>query len=1545
MAVDIAVLGLEVRSDGVVVASDRLKQLTAEGGKAEQATGKLSSSFSNLEKYVNAAQAAFAAAGIGMFVKSSIDAALQIERMTKLFNAATGSANLAARELEYVRGVTNKLGLDLVSTTESYGKFMAAIKGSTLEGERGRRVFESVSGATTALGLRADETAGVFKALEQMMSKGKVQAEELRGQLGERLPGAFKMAADAMGISTAQLDKNLSLGKVMAEDLLPALAVQLEKTYGRAATEGANSAQSAINRMKNAMLESKATVGSALIPTFTSLMENVLTPLAKLIGDIVRGLQSMAAAAALVWAQFSGGMADLFSGRLFTKEGYKQSMAEALINEQVYKEQMEEIWGGPKATDYTANELAKQSLNKPVAALADGKGAKEADRYRAALAELRGEIRQTGSQMTEYEQAVDKVNTKYDKLIEKYPSHRAELEKHRTEMLAATGQKEKFKIAADALANQIEAENMIWQQQLDDLNAMNQAYAAVADPLEKFRLEMERINSELANGRLDENTAWTLRQMEAVKLLNAELQTRNQLEDARAAAEAAEAALTGKNSIGGFDSIADQAANAMAIEKQRHEEKLRQIAKETEAYRIKATADKAMGKNLADYEIAQSRRSAAEKEQHIKNNNGIADKSFKSQLSMAGQYTSMAGQMFSALAETQDQTSREGFESAKALNIAAAVMNTASAIMQQLASMPGPAGWAGAALAAATGAIQIATIASTTFGGGAQAPSAPSGSFASAGIASGGASGFGNLTTPLMSVYDSQTDESLQRLTESTDNAAVAIGRLSTGIDRLTSLFSEGGAGMGLASNMPGRFADLSGSKQINPFGMTALMSSLKDGAFMNGVGTAALTLVTGGLSSVLGSLFGSENRLMGSGIQLAVKDGVVQALNYEDREQGSWWGGSKRVIYTSPNEEAGEFMQALVTPMRNEIDRMALALGTVANASAVNISATSILGSGATPEEAAKALEEWTLKYLQSIAMTVEGLSEFVGAYDDAYAKLIEYNNAVVSTNTAFELIGKAQLQGSLKTGEFLAAVQRDLFGGLDGFNEAVENYFSIMFTDAEQEAALAAQAQRDLDRAFAEMGQTIPATRQEFRDLVNSLDITTVSGAQLFAGLMDVSEAFGTMMDAADEAAEKLKEIQSAMQDLDVRYLKATGQGEAADALARQLSGQREIEQAIAGNMGDAYINRLREVLAAEAAATGSSGLSTATDNLKTAFSAEKTRLTDLYNAELTALNTRLTDTKTLVSTLTGYVNKLVSARQKMVLQDAAYQRDQYTAAQAMLAATLVAARGGDLSSLANMDDALQILTSQGADAYANSTDYQRDFWQTKNSITELEKLAGNQLTDAEKAVALAQQQIDLLKANHDAQIAVLDAQLNALLGINNSVLSLADAIAQYSSAKTQATQAAAQPARNAEIKKYVDAVWESKGDTLDARMEIYNAAVANGVSSEELTKAVGGDLAGVREWVTAMGLPMFADGGITSGISIAGESGPEAVVPLPDGRRIPVMMTGQADNAELIAEVRQLRAELRAAQGEIAKNTLKTARYIERWDGDGMPDVRAA
>lgn len=64
----------------------------------------------------------------------------------------------------------------------------------------------------------------------------------------------------------------------------------------------------------------------------------------------------------------------------------------------------------------------------------------------------------------------------------------------------------------------------------------------------------------------------------------------------------------------------------------------------------------------------------------------------------------------------------------------------------------------------------------------------------------------------------------------------------------------------------------------------------------------------------------------------------------------------------------------------------------------------------------------------------------------------------------------------------------------------------------------------------------------------------------------------------------------------------------------------------------------------------------------------------------------------------------------------------------------------------------------------------------------------------------------------------------------------------------------------------------------------------------------------------------LPMFAKGGVTSGISIAGEAGAEAVVPLPDGRTIPVDISGGSQsNEQLVSLVAQLVDEVATLRKE--------------------------
>lgn len=183
------------------------------------------------------------------------------ERLRTMLDFATGGNG--AKEIEYLRGVTERLGLQFSTTAVAYGQFQAAAKGTSLEGEKARSVFESVAKASAVMGLSADKTSGVLQALQQMISKGTVQAEELRGQLGERLPGAFQIAAKAMGVTTAELGKMLEQGEVIASDFLPKFGKALEENLGGAAEKAAQRLDAAVNRFDNAWTRLKQTAGDS----------------------------------------------------------------------------------------------------------------------------------------------------------------------------------------------------------------------------------------------------------------------------------------------------------------------------------------------------------------------------------------------------------------------------------------------------------------------------------------------------------------------------------------------------------------------------------------------------------------------------------------------------------------------------------------------------------------------------------------------------------------------------------------------------------------------------------------------------------------------------------------------------------------------------------------------------------------------------------------------------------------------------------------------------------------------------------------------------------------------------------------------------------------------------------------------------------------------------------------------------------------------------------------------------------------------------------
>lgn len=243
----------------------RLRQQIDQGTAAKQ---RMEQGGQMLRRMFLALQAAVLAVGITALVRDSVNVALALERTSKTFVAVTGTSQGAGREMAFVRAEAERLGLVLTNTAQSYASLMAASRGTVLEGQATRDIFSAISEAATVLGLSSDQASGALQAIQQMISKGTVQAEELRGQLGERLPGAFQLAARAMGVTTAELGKMLEGGKVLASDLLPKLATELRRTFGAGLTTAVTSFQANLNRLKNDVDELKGSLGRGFLEGF-----------------------------------------------------------------------------------------------------------------------------------------------------------------------------------------------------------------------------------------------------------------------------------------------------------------------------------------------------------------------------------------------------------------------------------------------------------------------------------------------------------------------------------------------------------------------------------------------------------------------------------------------------------------------------------------------------------------------------------------------------------------------------------------------------------------------------------------------------------------------------------------------------------------------------------------------------------------------------------------------------------------------------------------------------------------------------------------------------------------------------------------------------------------------------------------------------------------------------------------------------------------------------------------------------------------------------
>ena len=217
---------------------------------------------------------------------------------TAIFGADTQQARMFAASFAH------QIGQNYTDTMKQYSNFAAGAQPAlgfqgTQEFYKNAAMFARIRGATD------EDLKGIMVAFQQMASKGKIQAEELRGQLGDRLAGAVQLFADAIGKTPQELDKLMKDGKLLAQDVLPKVSEKMAELVNQAGGMNAVSKQTATS-----MGQAKAMWDNTLVALFNGSSEGI-SQLSNSVAMFLQGSMGSAEALGLVIGNLLKGAGNL----------------------------------------------------------------------------------------------------------------------------------------------------------------------------------------------------------------------------------------------------------------------------------------------------------------------------------------------------------------------------------------------------------------------------------------------------------------------------------------------------------------------------------------------------------------------------------------------------------------------------------------------------------------------------------------------------------------------------------------------------------------------------------------------------------------------------------------------------------------------------------------------------------------------------------------------------------------------------------------------------------------------------------------------------------------------------------------------------------------------------------------------------------------------------------------------------------------------------------------------------------------------------------
>jgi hypothetical protein len=794
--------------------------------------------------------------------------------------------------------------------------------------------------------------------------------------------------------------------------------------------------------------------------------------------------------------------------------------------------------------------------------------------------------------------------------------------------------------------------------------------------------------------------------------------------------------------------------------------------------------------------------------------------------------------------------------------------------------------------------------------------------------------------------------------------------------------------------------------------GAASFASSALGTTLIMGPITEILNKLSGGfignaIGKIANSIFGGNVHTIDTGFTLgktSVADVMANGVNasqYTDtKTDGGWFHSDKyNTSLTSLGQQANDQFAKIIVGMSDTITAAAKTLGVctddfTAHLQSFVVDIGNISLKGLSGDEIQKQLQAVFSKLGDDMAQYgLSGFDKFQKVGEGYLETIARVANDFMQVKDVFAVLGKSLTA----VGVDAANVSEGLIsaaGSVEALTKNTKTFVDGFLTNAEKIAPIA----KSVDAELAKWNLSWVQTREQFKQVVLGLDLTTEAGQKEYAALINLAGAFAQVHDAIVDTTMTAQQIADQRKSLQDQY----------DQLTMTSAQLHEKERnAIDDSNKALYDNIYLLTQQAQAIKDMQDGATTSLANVDNAFNVfqkavdrQKTVLKNAFDVQMKQIDDKITLETNANQKLKALASSLQSTLDGMKpsVQAADVTRALRVQAQQQLRDALTLFKSGVVPDADSLKNPLSVAASDSTAMFSSAEDYQRDFYRTQNTISDLAKYSNDAASTSDKILQTLNDQKTAAQAAYDAEIKSLDdtvakaqEQIDILKGQSTTLLSIDQALNALGLAISEANKNPLVSGQSAISQAYQTSLGRAPDQ---AGLDFWKNQITKGTPIEDILNAINNspeaqvqklyqslfnrpaDAGGLGFWTQQMNngvdisaikqammssdeyhdlknkIPSFDKG--TNELPedmLAMVHKGERIVPASDNLELMQRLKSPQSNAEALSnevvnlreEIASLKETIRAGDVANVQTSKEIVKVLKRWDVDGQPETR--